>query len=115
MPTGCRSEYLSWPLAHVVLDVSVVSVVSAFSLFHAVFSGTRETLFLSVPARDLKGGAENLGSHEFCHDDGVLGFSDGGRWSRGEEWVTMLVMKLAAFETRTIGVGLGCHGGVSGS
>jgi hypothetical protein len=32
----------------------------------------RETLGLSVPARDLKGGAENLGSHEFRHDERVL-------------------------------------------
>jgi hypothetical protein len=39
-----------------------------------------------------------------------------GRWEGEEEWVTMVVMKLAAgLETRTIGVGLGCHGGVSGS
>ena len=74
MPTGCRSEYLSWLLAHVVL------VVSAFLAVLAVLSGTRETLFLSIPARDLKGGAEDLGSHEFCHGDGVLGLFGGGRW-----------------------------------
>jgi hypothetical protein len=40
-------------------------------------------------------------------------------WMRsvgGEECVTMVVMKLAAaLETRTIGVGLGCHGGVTAS
>ena len=65
MPTGCRSEYLLWPLAHVVLFHAVLAV-------HAVLPGMRETLGLSVPARDLKGGAENLGSHEFRHDERVL-------------------------------------------
>ena len=77
MPTGCRSEYLSWLLAHVVL---VVSIVSAFFAVHAVLLGTRETPVLSVPACDLKGGAENLGSHEFRHGEGFLWLFGGGRW-----------------------------------
>jgi hypothetical protein len=38
----------------------------------AVLSGTRETLDVSVPARDLKGRAENLSSHEFRHGEGFL-------------------------------------------
>lgn len=53
MPTGCRSEYLRSPLAH------------------AVPSGARRPLLLPVPARDLKGGAKNLGTHEFRHFEGV--------------------------------------------
>ena len=47
---------------------------------HAVFPGTRESSRLSVPARDLEGGAENLGSHEFRHGEGFLWLFGGGRW-----------------------------------
>jgi hypothetical protein len=46
----------------------------------SVLLDTRESLELSVPARDLKGRAENLGSHEFCHDEGFLWLFGGGWW-----------------------------------
>jgi hypothetical protein len=73
MPTGCRSEYLVYPLAHVVL-------VSCRPRRPRRSRGTRETLGLSVPARDLEGGAENLCSHEFRHDEGFSWLFGGGRW-----------------------------------
>ena len=37
------------------------------------------TLFLPIPARDFEGGAEDLGTHEFRHDEGIAREQDRGR------------------------------------
>lgn len=62
MPTGCRSEYLTSPLAR------------------AILCGACRRLLLPIPARDLKGGAEDLGTHEFRHGEGFVSGSGCGRW-----------------------------------
>jgi hypothetical protein len=65
MPTGCRSEYLRSLLAQLFPPVPAARCI------------------LPIPARDLKGGAENLGTHEFRHFEGVARVSGRGRWRRG--------------------------------
>ena len=67
-------------------------------------------LFLPIPARDFEGGAEDLGTYEFRHDEGVARVSDRGGWvCEEEEWLLerqWLRSWRACKSSRSIGVGL---------